>query len=202
VGTAGEARWRTDVAGVSLRLLAGGADAGGNLLVFHYDAPPGWAGPPLHRHPDLDEAVYILSGRLTVRLGENDHHAVPGEFAWMPRVEAHAVTNRGDDRAVFLGLITPPGRTQQFFEAVAEELAGTDGPPDPDRLMRLNAEHGMEVFGPPIGAAGDAGWCAPARPCARPPPRARSTPTPPGRSHGSPSTSRPRRARRRTSNGR
>lgn len=49
-----------------------------------YDAPPGWPGPPLHRHADVDEAVYLLSGRLTLRLGDTTHDVAEG---WV-RVDA------------------------------------------------------------------------------------------------------------------
>lgn len=149
---AGEAPWRADVGGMSLRLLARSQDTGGCCLLMHYQAPPGWPGPPLHRHADLDEAVYALQGSLRLRLGDDDHDVEPGGFAWLPREVPHAFANLGDQPAVFLGVVTPPGRMQEFFETVTQELAGSDGPPDPERLMQLNAEHGIEVLGPPIGA--------------------------------------------------
>lgn len=147
-----EAPWHAEVGGMSLRLLARSEDTDGQCLVMHYQAPPGWPGPPLHRHADLDEAVYALQGRLRLRLGDDDHDLEAGGFAWLPREVPHAFANLGDQPAAFLGLVTPPGRMQEFFEAVTEELAGSDGPPDPERLMQLNAEHGIEVLGRPLGA--------------------------------------------------
>lgn len=148
-----EAPWRADVGGMSLRLLAREEDTGGSLLVFRYDAPPGWPGPPLHRHADVDEAVYLLSGRLTLRLGDTTHDVAEGGFAWMPRGEGHGFANLGGEPTSFLGLVAPPGGMQRFFEAVAAELADADAPPEPERMMQLNAEHGVEVLGPPIGAS-------------------------------------------------
>lgn len=151
---AGEAPWRVAVGGMTLRLLAREEDTDGSLLVFRYDAPAGWPGPPLHRHSDIDEAVFVLAGQLTLRLGDDTHQVAAGGFAWMPRGEAHGFANVGDDAASFLGLVAPPGGMQPFFEAVAAEVGGADAPPDPERLMQLNAEHGIEVLGPPIGAGG------------------------------------------------
>lgn len=151
---AGEAQWSAGVGGMRIQLLARQQDTAERLLVMRYHAPAGWSGPPLHRHADLDEAVYVLEGTLALRLGDDDRDVAAGGFAWMPREVPHAFANRSDRPAAFVGLVTPPGRMQAFFEAAAAELAGSDGPPDPERLMQLNAEHGIEVLGPPIGAAG------------------------------------------------
>lgn len=146
----GEARWDAEVSGLRVALLARAEDTGGRLSVFHYSAPTGFTGPPLHRHEDLDEALFVLEGTLRVRLGDRDRDVGPGGFVWMPREVPHAFVNAGDTRASFVGFVSPPGGMEDFFAAAADELAGSEGPPDRDRLMELNAEHGIEVLGPPL----------------------------------------------------
>lgn len=146
----GQARWEMEVSGLWLGLLARSQDTGGRLTVFSYRAPAGFPGPPLHVHRDLDEALLVLEGTLTVRLGGEDRQVGAGGFVWMPREVPHAFANTGEEPARFLGLVTPPGGMEGFFAAVREELAGSEGPPDPERLMELNARHGIEVLGPPL----------------------------------------------------
>lgn len=147
---ADEGRWRAEVMpGLSHALLARSEDTAGRLSLMRMDVPPG-VGPPLHRHPDLDEAMFVLEGTVVVRLGDVEHELGPGGFAWMPRGVPHAFANVGQDTARWLGVISPPGRMEEFFQAVHSELANHDGPPDPELLMELNARHGIEVLGPPL----------------------------------------------------
>lgn len=146
----GEGRWHARVSGIEIDLLARAEDTGGRLTFMRYQAPAGFTGPPLHVHRDLDEAILVLEGRFVVRLGEDEHDLGPGEFAWMPRDVAHGFANVGDTVGTWVGFVSPPGRMEAFFAAVHAELADLDGPPDPERLMALNVQHGIEVLGPPI----------------------------------------------------
>lgn len=146
----GESRWGMDQGGIRVELLARARDTGGSFTFMRYTAPAGFTGPPLHVHRDLDESMLLLEGRLRVRLGDEEQDVNAGGFMWMPRDVPHAFANAGDSPARFVGIISPPGRMEEFFAAVAEELAGTEGPPDRDRLMELNAKHGIEVLGPPL----------------------------------------------------
>lgn len=150
----GESRWGMEAAGLEVGLLARGQDTGGRFTFMRYEAPAGFTGPPLHVHRDLDEAMFVLDGRLRVRLGEDDHLADAGAFVWMPREVPHAFVNAGDGPARFIGIVSPPGSMEGFFAAVAEEVAGAEGPPDRDQIMALNAEHGIEVLGPPLSVEG------------------------------------------------
>jgi len=43
-----------------------------------------------HRH-DVDEALYILSGRATVRLGDKSRKVAAGDFIYVPRQTNHTV---------------------------------------------------------------------------------------------------------------
>ena len=55
-------------AGEALRVL--GESPG--LAICELTVPPRFAGPPAHIHHDFDEAIYVLSGALTMTRGRTD----------------------------------------------------------------------------------------------------------------------------------
>lgn len=144
------ARWQVEVAGLRVSLLARAQDTGDRLTFMRYQVPPGFTGPPLHVHRDLDEGMLILTGTFAFRLGDQEHTLGPDEFAWMPRDVPHAFANVGETAGEWVGFVSPPGQMEAFFAAAHAELADADGPPDPDRMMELNSRYGIEVLGPPI----------------------------------------------------
>lgn len=147
---ANDGRWSMEQSGLRLQILARAEDTGHNVTLMRYQAPPGFTGPPLHQHADLDEAMLVLTGRLGVRVGDDDHALAAGEFVWMPRQVPHAFVNIADTPTSFLGVVCPPGQMEGFFAAAQEAIASSDGPPDPEFLMELNARHGIDVLGPPL----------------------------------------------------
>jgi quercetin dioxygenase-like cupin family protein len=110
-------------------------------------AAPG-EGPPLHLHVNEDEFMYVLEGRLLLRLAETDHTAPAGSFVFIPRGVPHTWQNAGEDHARILFVFTPasPGM-ERFFERSAEL------PEDrrmADAFKTLASDAGMEVLGPPL----------------------------------------------------
>ena len=57
---------------LALRAVVGstGDDTGGTLFLSQTTIPPGFPGPPRHRHKGLHDMFYVLDGVLTVRIGE------------------------------------------------------------------------------------------------------------------------------------
>jgi quercetin dioxygenase-like cupin family protein len=123
-----------------------GAQTGGTVTVLEAVAPRG--GPPLHRHTDADEFIYVLEGQLRGRLDEQLLDAPAGSFVFIPKGLAHTWQNASDGPARFLGVFAPasPGM-EEFFERAAELPAET-------RLAegfgRFAADAGIEVLGPPL----------------------------------------------------
>ena len=138
-----------DSPGGQLTYKARGGDTGGALTVFESVAAPGH-GPPVHRHMDADEFLYVLEGELTFALEEAVHPAPAGTFVFIPKGATHTWQNRGDEPAQFLVFFAPaaPGM-ESFFERSAE-LPGdrrlADG------FARFANDAGMEVLGPPLAA--------------------------------------------------
>ena len=131
----------------SLTFTARGDQTGGALTALQSTAPPG-DGPPLHSHANEDEVIYVLEGRLRVRLEDAIHAAPAGSFVFFPRGVPHTWQNSGDEPVRLLVLFTPasPGM-ERFFDRAAEV---PDGTPAADAFNRFAPGTGMEVLGPPL----------------------------------------------------
>ena len=139
--------------GALLPVKARAADTDGALSVCEFTFGPWDAGPVLHVHASVDEALYVVSGTLLTQLGEQRSEAGAGTFVWMPRGVGHTFSNAGPDPVRVLAIAVPGGLEEMFAEQAAY-LASLQGPPDPDVLADIGARHGATTLGPPTRAAG------------------------------------------------
>jgi quercetin dioxygenase-like cupin family protein len=109
------------------------------LALIEIFGPPG-SQPPLHVHRDEDEGFYVLEGELTLWVGDDTRTLQPGEFLLAPKQIPHTV-RVGDGVARWL--VIAGARFEAFVRAVAASA------PDPARLARMAAEHGIDILGPP-----------------------------------------------------
>jgi quercetin dioxygenase-like cupin family protein/ketosteroid isomerase-like protein len=136
--------------GGDVTFWARGAETGGALTIAESEVQPGM-GPPLHVHVNDDEFVYVLEGRLRIRL-EHDIHDLPaGSFAFIPKGARHTWQNAGETTARFLFGFGPaaPGM-ERFFERTAELPSDTRLA---EAFSRFAGDAGMEVLGPPMSAS-------------------------------------------------
>ena len=113
---------------------------------------PGFS-PPLHVHHREDEAFWVLEGEATIRCGDRTFHAGPGAFVFLPRGVPHTFVVESATPARWLTLLTPGGGEGLFIAAgrqAADDGLPPAGPPDFDRLRRVNEEFGAELVGPPM----------------------------------------------------
>ena len=88
---------RRDDAILPFKALA--SDTGGLLSVCEFTLG-GWeTGPVLHRHDAVDEAFYVVAGRLEAQLDDQRVQVAAGGFLWVPRGTAHTFANAGPDSA-------------------------------------------------------------------------------------------------------
>lgn len=76
-----------------------GAAAGGRALgCSHFELGPGKTAFPYHFHSALEEAIYVLEGRGTLRIGPDRVALRSGDYVALPPGPnfAHALTNDGD----------------------------------------------------------------------------------------------------------
>jgi quercetin dioxygenase-like cupin family protein len=147
VAAAGDGRSVRNPAGGSLAFMASDEQTAGAATVFQSTAAPG-EGPPLHRHLREDEMLYVLEGRLRVRLDETMHDAPAGSLVFIPKGVPHVWQNTGDDTARFLVVFTPAAAgMEQFFERSAGLGADTRAA---EAFQKFARDAGMEVLGPPL----------------------------------------------------
>jgi mannose-6-phosphate isomerase-like protein (cupin superfamily) len=128
-----------------LALKAGTNETNGAVAVYEGGLPARTPGPPLHVHEREDEALYVLEGEVTVRLGDELSTAGAGSFVWMPRGVAHSFANRGTVPVRLLGFAVPGG-----IEGLLASVPRDGSRLDPAFLAALADTYGSRVVGPPI----------------------------------------------------
>ena len=76
------------------------------LLLVRVRMPPG-RGHQFHRHPAMEEIIYIESGTAEQWVGREWRMLRPGDSAHIPRDVVHGTYNAGDETLVFLAILSP-----------------------------------------------------------------------------------------------
>ncbi|TQM96310.1 XRE family transcriptional regulator [Ornithinimicrobium humiphilum] len=80
----------------------------GRLEVLHGTMQPGDSSGLEPRSHDAVECAYVLSGELTVEIGEEVFTLVAGEAITLNSLKPHRYCNRGEDVTEFTLSVTPP----------------------------------------------------------------------------------------------
>lgn len=83
-----------------------GLTAADQLLLVRVRMPPGQA-HAFHRHPAMEEIIYVIEGRAEQWVDTTSRILGPGEVAHIPRDVVHGTYNAGDDTLVFLAILSP-----------------------------------------------------------------------------------------------
>jgi quercetin dioxygenase-like cupin family protein len=138
--------------GILATIKASAETTDGRVAVIEHFAPQG-AGSPLHVHHNEDEWFYVTDGELTFWVGGRVAEAPAGSFVYGPRGIPHTFTVTSHE-ARFL-LVTQPAGFESFMRALSEPAQAptlpppTSQPPDPERMMAIATEYGVEILGPP-----------------------------------------------------
>lgn len=86
--------------------------AGRGLGCSHFELPPGKTSFPLHFHSAIEEAIFVLEGRGTARIGKDRVEVRSGDYVVFPAGPdtAHSLTNTGTEPLRYLcisGAATP-----------------------------------------------------------------------------------------------
>ena len=76
------------------------------LLLVRVRMPAG-RGHQFHRHPGMEEIIYIISGTAEQWVDREARTLRAGETAHIPRDVVHATYNAGADPLVFLAILAP-----------------------------------------------------------------------------------------------
>ncbi len=77
-----------------------------NLMLVRVTMPPGEA-HKFHRHPQMEEIIYILEGRAEQWVDQKSQLLGPGDAAHIPVGTAHGTYNAGESDLVFLAILSP-----------------------------------------------------------------------------------------------
>jgi quercetin dioxygenase-like cupin family protein len=77
-----------------------------DLLMVRVLMPPGCS-HQFHRHPALEEIIYVISGTAEQWVDREHRLLGPGEMAHIPRNVVHGTYNAGADTLVFLAILSP-----------------------------------------------------------------------------------------------
>lgn len=77
-----------------------------NLLLVRVEMPPG-QGHAFHRHDEMEEIIYVVSGRAEQWVDRERRVLAPGEIAHIPIGVVHATYNPFDEPMVFLAILSP-----------------------------------------------------------------------------------------------
>ena len=90
-----------------MRWLARNAGARG-IGCTHYEVPPGRAAFPRHHHFANEEAIYVLEGEGTLRIGDQRVKLRPGDWATLPTGpdHSHQLINDGQHPLRYLCMST------------------------------------------------------------------------------------------------
>jgi quercetin dioxygenase-like cupin family protein len=108
--------------------------------------------PPVHVDHRNDETVYVVAGAMTLFVGDREIALREGQAAVAPRGAQHAYRVESE-RARWLVISSPAG-FERFLRAASDpapsdELPPSGRPGDPDAVVQLAAEYGIEVISPP-----------------------------------------------------
>ena len=87
-----------------------GQAAGNRALgCTYYELPPGKTSFPFHFHSALEEAIYVLEGEGTLRLGKEQIGIARGDYVGIPPgpEHSHTLSNRGKDPLRYLCISGP-----------------------------------------------------------------------------------------------
>ena len=137
--------------GGRLIVLASHADTAGRYDLVENVLSLGAQIPP-HRHTRYSEQLYVVEGELTVWDGERNIVLRCGESVFIPVGTPHSLAATGDGETRVLVVASPSGFARLVTEGGTPDK-GQGMPPaesfDMDRFLRVAAELGDELVGPP-----------------------------------------------------
>ncbi|MCB1493588.1 MAG: cupin domain-containing protein [Rhodobiaceae bacterium] len=78
----------------------------GQLTVIEVNLAPG-KGHDFHKHPDQEEVIYVISGKVEQWKGTESRVLGPGDSVFLPADLVHASFNIGDTDAKLIAILGP-----------------------------------------------------------------------------------------------
>src|ERR687883_1582564 len=114
-----------------------GEDTGGAFTFLEYVMS---RDIPAHVHAHEHESLYLLTGAVRVRVGDDEFTAGVGDFVFMPRGLPHALAPLSDAPPRLLTVSSPSG-FEHFMEDLMEVLAAGHDRSSP-KVAAVREKHG------------------------------------------------------------
>lgn len=124
------------------------------MNAVEFTAPRGF-GPPLHRHHEEDEIMYVVDGTMRLVVDGEEREASAGAVVSLPAGVPHTfqVTSTEATFLTIAGGRRSAHTFDEFVAAMGEPTATATQPDpveiDPGRVAAIAAAHGIEILGPP-----------------------------------------------------
>ena len=113
---------------------------------WHATLPPGTFVPP-HIHPDQDEYLYMLEGKLDFILAGAEAQATPGDLIRLGMGMPHGIFNKSDQTAKVLFWVSPSQKLYDLFWSIHNMKEQK-----PEEVVAMAAEYNIHFLPPPPGA--------------------------------------------------
>src|SRR5712671_6914092 len=110
---------------------------------WHATLPPGTFVPP-HIHPDQDEYLYMLEGKLDFMLAGADAQATPGDLIRLGMGVPHGIFNKSDQTAKVLFWVSPTQKLYDLFWGLHNMKEQK-----PEDVVAMAAEYNIHFLPPP-----------------------------------------------------
>ena len=100
---------------------------------------------PPHTHPDQDEYIYVLEGRIDLILDGATQSATAGDLVRMPRGIAHAFFNNSGKPVKALFWAAPAGKLVDLYRRIHNMSS-------PAEVVQVARDYGV-FFDPPVSSA-------------------------------------------------
>ena len=91
-----------------------------HLLLVRVTMPPGKA-HAFHRHPRMEEIIYVVAGTAEQWVDRDSRILGPGDAAHIPMDMVHGTYNAGNEDLVFLAILSPAKFDGEVLVDVSED---------------------------------------------------------------------------------
>jgi quercetin dioxygenase-like cupin family protein len=100
---------------------------------------------PPHVHPEQDEYIFVLDGRIDLLLDGQKNAASTGDLVRMPRGIPHAFFNNSGKPVTALFWAAPAGKLVELYRRIHNVAS-------PAEVVKIARDYGV-FFGPPVSSA-------------------------------------------------
>lgn len=137
---------RVDAGPFEMAVIEDGSHTSGRHAVLEFTLA-GQFSPPPHIHHQHEEVIYVIEGEMALPLRDETIRIGPGSAFVTPIGLPHTFSNGGTGRLRFLLTISPASHIRYFLD-MAEAMQQARGALDPETMMAIMKEYGLEPIQP------------------------------------------------------